>query len=226
LFLFKQRARKSLKYEILANTSLLSNKKEIKGKLKILFEEMPVEDVHLIVVKIINSGNVPIAQTDYEQPISLRFSAKSQILTSEISDTNPKGLPATATIDDSQIILNPILLNNGDTITVKMLVNQFDGNIDVNGRINGVKEIKKLRSSIIFPVVLLIGGAILMAIATIRLFVQGQLQSMILLEVSNFDIWAEITMAIGLTMSYAGMIIILLNKRFREFLYTPFRRII
>ena len=36
-------------------------------------------------------------------------------------------------------MLAPILLNSGDSITVKMLVSQFDREVSIDGRIAGVK---------------------------------------------------------------------------------------
>ena len=60
-----QRRRKALSYDIISRAPLLSVDDEIKGKLKIYFDGKPVQDIHLVLVKIINSGNVPIVSTDY-----------------------------------------------------------------------------------------------------------------------------------------------------------------
>jgi len=43
-----------------------------------------------------------------------------------------------------KVVLNPILMNGGDSITLKMLVSKLNGDLKVDGRIVGVKEIKEL----------------------------------------------------------------------------------
>ena len=45
-----QRRKKTLSYDVISSFSLLSVREEIEGKLKVLFEENPVKNVHLLVV--------------------------------------------------------------------------------------------------------------------------------------------------------------------------------
>jgi len=145
----KQRRRKMLSYEIVSRTPLLSIEEEIKGVLKILYEGEPVQQVHLIVTTIMNSGNTPILVNEYERPISLGFGEEAQILTAEIAKTQPDSLRASTSIEDDKVTLQPTLLNGGDSITLKMLVSKFDGEITVDGRIVGVKEIQESRESVV-----------------------------------------------------------------------------
>ena len=156
-----QRRRKALSYEIISRTSLLSIEDEIKGKLEIFFNGKPVQDVHLIVFKIINSGNVPIVSTDYERPLKLNF-GEAQVLTAEVAETNPNNLQVSVKIEETpfvskgrlvtelqpvtvwgttKVVLEPVLLNSEDSITFKFLVSRLD-EISVDGRIVGVKDIK------------------------------------------------------------------------------------
>ena len=73
LIFWLQRTRKSLGYEVISNTSLLTIKEELEGKLQILYEKESVNNVQLIVIKLINTGNLPIASNDYELPLRLIF---------------------------------------------------------------------------------------------------------------------------------------------------------
>lgn len=157
LIYLKQRQRKALSYKILTNTPLLGIEEKIKGKLQILFDDKPVEDVNLIEIIIINSGNIPILITGYEHPISLSFDEKTKILTSEVFKTNPKSLKATVKIEDSRIIVPPVLLNSKDSIILKTLVSQFKGKISVDGRIIGVKDIREIKEAQYFTCTVLIG---------------------------------------------------------------------
>lgn len=157
LIYLKQRQRKALSYQILTQTPLLGLEEKIKGKLQILFDGKPVEDVNLIEFRIINSGNMPILATDYEHPINLSFDEKTKVLTAEVFKTNPKSLKATVKIEDAKIILPPVLLNSRDSIILKTLVSQFNGKISVDGRIIGVKDIRKTKEAQYFTYTVLIG---------------------------------------------------------------------
>ncbi len=139
-----QRKRKSLAYEIVASTPLLSVAEEIKGKLKILYEDKPVSKVHLVLIKLTNTGNVSILSTDFDRNVSFSFGDSTQILTAEVSDTDPKNnIDACIMIIENRIILENMLFNNGDSVTIKALLNQFDEEIEIDGHIVGIKEIEK-----------------------------------------------------------------------------------
>jgi len=139
----RQRRRKAMSYEIVSQTPLLSMEEEVKGKLKILFEDEPVQKVHLIVAKVINSGNLSILPTDYQRPVSFGFDNEARVLTAEVIETNPDSLEASIGIEGKKVVFEPTLLNEKDSITLKMLVSQFDGQVTVDGRIVGVKDIRK-----------------------------------------------------------------------------------
>ena len=168
----QERHRKKLSYEIISSTPLLSSKEEISGKLQILFKGNPVEDVHLIEIKIANSGNMPITSAEYERPVNFGFGDKAQILTAEVIETNPKNLEAPADIQAGRIVLAPVLLNSGDTITLRMLISQFDGHVNVDGRIVGVKEIKKSAEKTIQSLVITICGMVITLVSLI-LFIKA-----------------------------------------------------
>lgn len=166
IFLYwMQRQRKALSYEIISRTPLLSMEEEVQGKLQILFDDKLVQGVHLVAVRIINSGNVPIVSADYERPVNLSFGENTQILTAEVSETNPEILRATAAIEDTKVVLAPVLLNSEDSITLKILVSQFDGQISVDGRIVGVKGIRKSVDGRAQYFVLPIGGMVLAVVS-------------------------------------------------------------
>jgi len=144
ILILVQRKRKALSYKIISNTPLVKIKEDLKGRLQVLFDEKPVENIYLIIINFINSGNLPIKSADYESPVNLNFNEDVQLLTAEVIDTKPKTLEVSAKIEGTKVLLKPTLLNGNDSITIKVLVNQFDGNFSVGGRIIGVKEIREL----------------------------------------------------------------------------------
>lgn len=167
VFLYRrQRRNKELSYEIISNTALLTMEEDVRQKMQILFNGKPMEQVYLVVLRIVNSGNLPILTTDYVRPVSLSFGEEAQILTAEIAETNPRSLHASAKIDGKRVVILPTLLNQGDTIKLKMLVGKSIGQITVDGRIVGVKDIKKTRE-LVYPLV----GLVLTTISTILILI-------------------------------------------------------
>jgi len=81
--------------------------------------------------------------TDYKHPVRIGFGINARILTAEVSEVSPDNLQASVSIEDAWLVLAPILLNSGDSITVKTLVSQFDKQVNIDGRIVGVKTIKE-----------------------------------------------------------------------------------
>jgi hypothetical protein len=139
-----QKNKKALSYRIVTDTELLTVNEEVKGKIKIVYDNVPVQDVHLIVIKIENNGNVPITSTDFEEPLTFLFGKTSQILSAEVTNVFPLTLkPIISIIDSNKIILEPILLNSKDNLTVKLLLAQFNKQITPEARIIGVGEVKK-----------------------------------------------------------------------------------
>jgi len=142
---FLQRQNKEVSYQILSFTPLLSVEDEIKGRVKILFDQQPVEEVYLIILRITNAGRIPITKADFDEPIRISFGKGAKILSWEIIETIPKILPATGSVQDGKIVLDPILLNRFDAIKLNALTTGARlREVNVSARIHGVKEIQKL----------------------------------------------------------------------------------
>lgn len=142
-----QRRSKRLSYEVISKTALLNIDKEITGRVEILLDGKPIKDVSLAVVKIINSGTVPIPANDYERPICLRFGNNARILSYEIIDRIPESLQPKIYMKDeneANVTLEPVLMNGGDSVSLKVLISEIEENIEVDGRIIGVREIDKV----------------------------------------------------------------------------------
>lgn len=153
---FLQRWKKSLGYEIVSETVLLTVEEELKGNFQILFEGKPVQKIHLLVIKISNNGNLPIASSDFDEPLTFFFGEGTTILSAEIIDTDPKTLRPTYHVDSNCLVFHPTLLNSRDAFVTKLLLVQYRGNIETYSRIIGVREVGRSveprTSSIIFLV--------------------------------------------------------------------------
>lgn len=130
------------------------------GNLQIVFGGQRVRQVYLLLVKFTNSGNQPIRSNDYERPLSLSVEDPARVLTVQVAETNPSNLlpdllpngaggwcselpPELALESELRTVpLKSVLLNPGDSFTIKMLVSRFTpGRLKIDGRIVGVKDI-------------------------------------------------------------------------------------
>jgi hypothetical protein len=192
----KSRSRKSLSYVIISRTPLLSVDREIKKDLQILYQGKPIQQVHLLLMKLINSGNVPVTASDFERPFSLLFSEDAKVIAAEIIKTKPESLRATIAFENQKVVLNPVLMNGGDSITLKILVSKLNGDFKVDGRIVGVKEIKELGGTafpywgklLVLSIISLISGAVSSDFGTERFvpsFLIGVLISLLAVAIAN-----------------------------------------
>src|SRR5947209_7742477 len=85
----KQRQHKALSFRVLSDTTLLSVEDDIKGRVKIFFDDQQIDEVSLFILEIVNSGNASIAKDDYEQPVTLNLNEGAIILSSEVVKTVP-----------------------------------------------------------------------------------------------------------------------------------------
>ncbi|MCA3378973.1 MAG: hypothetical protein ING08_01880, partial [Roseomonas sp.] len=169
----KTRNFKSISFSVKSKTKLFTLHDENVGKLQILLNGHPVSDAHIFIIEIRNTGNVPIASSDYEKPIEIVFSEGAEILSSAVIEKTPDDLNVNFEMVRNSVLLKPTLLNLGDAVTFKFLMRDDSSDPIVNGRIIGVNRITKTdfisnadsRASKIFiivHVILLVVTAILM----------------------------------------------------------------
>jgi hypothetical protein len=146
---YRQQRRKRLDYQIIANTPVLTVDEQIRGKLKVSYEDIPVQNVQLLLLKFINTGNVPIATADFERSLSITFGSEANVLSSEIVASSPSDLSPSVSVSTDGITLAPLLLNPNDYVTIKALVSGHQGAVSVTARIIGVGKVRRLNESFI-----------------------------------------------------------------------------
>jgi hypothetical protein len=161
-----QRQKKKLSYEIITHTRLLSIKEEFKSNIRILYDGKPVTDVHLLEVNLINSGNTPILKNDYETKLNINCGDKSTILTADAIFVDPPDINPSFAVDGNNIVLEPILLNGGDSIILKIIATQVS-RISLGGRIAGVKKFDKYEAKV-RNVVILIAALCILLLASLN----------------------------------------------------------
>jgi hypothetical protein len=168
--------RKALSFAILWNRPLLNLKGVAREQMDIFFKGKQVAEADLIVVRVFNSGHLPIHTGDYQTALTLELEPGASILDANVIETLPANLeerlkiksdesPLIESIEESKILLRPILLNEGDSFTLQMLVLNAYGKVKVTGHVLGVNNVKVFKDSQLVPIVLTQVGVVIMALA-------------------------------------------------------------
>src|SRR5208283_2997382 len=123
LFLVGRR-RKGLSY-LLSDTRVLGVHEAVNpSRVQILFDGAAVTEVRLLIITLNNSGNEPIRVDDFERPLRFSWPEPARILTAEVAEVSPEGLQPTINAGVDEIVIDPLLLNPGDWLRIKILINQ------------------------------------------------------------------------------------------------------
>ncbi len=142
---FLQKSKKRLAYEVISDTQLVGVKSEVQNKIKIYYENEPVENVHLISIEFINNGNQPISIDDFTRPVNIHLGDDVNILTCEILDQNPRNLDVNFVNTQDSIKIQPLLLNSNDNFTLNVLLSNYKGELEVSARVKGISNIEVYR---------------------------------------------------------------------------------
>ena len=142
---FQQRHRKELVYDTLTFTSVFGVDDEVLDRVRIPTSLMEMIDLHLVQLKLTNTGNTPILPADYVEPLTIAFPIGAKIVESTIYNVEPSDIQTAVLQDDfpNAVHLKPTLLNPGDSVVLKFLVDTPREDFAVRGRIVGVKGIKR-----------------------------------------------------------------------------------
>jgi hypothetical protein len=136
--------RKEITYEIFDKSPLINWTEDIRGKLKLSFMGMDVEDAHSIVVQIKNTGNQAIAAKDFAQAFIFLFGKDAEVLTYDVVQKTPDNLKLDLSIglgaeNATSLQIEPFLLNKGESFILKALVSKFSGEVTIDARIADAK---------------------------------------------------------------------------------------
>lgn len=140
---FGNRETKSLRIEILSNSPLISMDDNITKDITVLYKDRPVRAVSLILVRLENSGNVPIRENDYSSPIVFSLASNAEVGEASIVETKPNSIEISpAKIATNQTELSNSLLNPGDQVLLRILALNNDGTLNITARIAGISEVE------------------------------------------------------------------------------------
>jgi hypothetical protein len=139
----RQIKKKSLVYNVVYSSPLLTVASEIKEELKISYKGSPIQELNIFEIKFLNNGRDEIRKEDYEVPLEILFPNVKTFFSVEMSNCNPDDLKLLLHVEGSnkKVIVDPLLLNPGDFFTVKFLFNGESDNYKIFARIAGIKKI-------------------------------------------------------------------------------------
>jgi len=172
LWILTQR-KKEISFDIFREENLIRVRGTARKRLSVTFDGQSVEDLSLAVVRIFNSGHLPVQANEFQVPINLKVGAPANILSASVLDTTPGDLDERFSkneiaqpiivIEPQKVTLNPVLLNSQDSITIQLLIKDYSGNLSVGGHVLGVRSLRQWHPPIIVPILLIQVGAFIMA---------------------------------------------------------------
>lgn len=136
---------KEISFEVVSSTGLDPAEKELVQGLAVNVDGEVVPMPFLSVLLIRNTGSRPIPSDDFEGPIEIRVQTPTKILRSEVADSKPPDLRPQIHSAEGTILLNPLLLNPGDTIKLNILSSVAPPSFVVRGRVSGVPSIEVIK---------------------------------------------------------------------------------
>ena len=133
--------KKMLSAQILAMTELIQVNQLDKSRFRIELDGKWVRDPFLLILSIINTGSMPISSKDFERPLDLYLGEEAEIIDVEVIKTSSKSIEPSITRHDNSITIAPLLLNQNEYLTIKLLLANYERKIDFRTRIIGVDEI-------------------------------------------------------------------------------------
>ena len=113
---------KSLSYEIRSETSF-SPISDF-GEFGVDFGGRRLTSPKLTVLRITNSGNMPINLSDYDGPLKVAFPRGTLVEGVKIAKTTPSGIPVRAQKNGQEVDIEPLLLNPNDSFDLSVLASR------------------------------------------------------------------------------------------------------
>ncbi len=133
------RKKKSLGYDFISMTRVVSVKEDMAGRIQVLVDGVSANDVGVVQVRVANTGTEPVKAADYVRPITFSVTGKARIIEASVSERSPASIDVLFQKADQSVTLNPTLLNSKDSVVLKLLIADFDGDLTVDSRIEGVE---------------------------------------------------------------------------------------
>lgn len=183
------RRRRSIQYRVWCNRSLLDQSEVEEGCTAVVHgRKRDASDLWVYVLEVSNLDSTlrgflggwsgtDISPSRFDRPISFTYGDGSRVLDQQVIDEEPDELGVNLRAATSKsTVIEPLLLNQQDSFTLRVIVEKpeveqrwwgEEGEIDADGRIEGIRNIKRAPSTFDFlrwaNVSIMTGGGLLIA---------------------------------------------------------------
>jgi hypothetical protein len=138
----KLRPSKTIFFRLISDTIVLRirSEKVDKGDVQVLYKGEEVEgDIHLVTVRLWNASSDPILPDEYKgNLIKLNFGKEAKVLSTQVSESKPATIKEEidenkfVQFDAGKVLLKPIWLNKDNSLTLKILLTNFQGEVSTD----------------------------------------------------------------------------------------------
>ena len=133
---------KSLSVRHVASTALAPPEIASVPRLAVTLEGVVVNSPYLSTLELKNNGNRPIPSTDFESPLEIATGGDVKVVRARVVDVRPGDPKATIDIEPHLIVVRPLLLNPGDTVSISALTSGALPVFVPSARIAGISRVE------------------------------------------------------------------------------------
>lgn len=140
-----QKRTRELAFGLISSRRPLAIADELSSRVTVQLDGKPVQNLHLLVFALKNSGKRAICPSDYERELSISF-PDGQVVSAEISSQSPPNLGGQLLNSESSIEISPLLLNTGDYLLIQVLLSAKSPKWEVDVRILDVSSLASINT--------------------------------------------------------------------------------
>lgn len=137
---------KAISLEVISVTSLDPNPVQRLRGLEFTLEGEPISKPYLSVLEIRNTGTKPVIASDFETQLEIIATPPVSVLRVELNESAPPDLQPSLSISEAKLLIQPLLLNPGDSIRLSVLTTGGQPTFSARSRIAGITAIPTLNT--------------------------------------------------------------------------------
>lgn len=146
LLFYADRDTKELSYDTIYISEIINLDNDKIENAKFIIKGNEYKTVYSTEILFKNTGNIPIQKNDFANEMSISFGKNAKILTSKIINKTPENLKPIIKFEEKEILIEPLLLNPGDSFVIQSLIDNNFKTPTVYSRISGIKNPTKIKN--------------------------------------------------------------------------------
>lgn len=146
-----QKSSKRLLVQLRGAIPLVSRRADGVPGITVGFNGRPLTSATVFLIRVENVGNTPILPTDFTSDLVLTFSEQSEVLAAGVHAADPPDLDLNIIQQANLAIVKPHLLNPGDYVSVRAVVEGAEEGFKASARIVGVKRLESTSTAKLLP---------------------------------------------------------------------------